>query len=180
MNHYATISAALDVYGIDPDKRREALSALAELEKAASVPAKYLLHIDGNETDRTISPPVNNEHMPPGASWKPLYAAPPIPPAIAAATPVPAVEVSDEMCERAFEQYALSPARISRAEIGRDLIAAVQAELGPALGLSVWREPTDAECRLMESLLARMNLRLDTSYGRDIFDCVHEVMGGGK
>lgn len=37
MNHYATIRAALDVYGIDPDKRREALSALAELEEAVTI-----------------------------------------------------------------------------------------------------------------------------------------------
>lgn len=68
------------------------------------------------------------------------------PAAIAAAPQLVAGEVTDDVAARVLTHFSNFPVRLSNAQNGRDMIAAVRSELGPALGL-VTREPTDEQCR---------------------------------
>ena len=52
-----------------------------------------------------------------------------------AAAPQPQIVVTDEMCERVSRSFDAMPIRAIHREYGRDMIAAVQSELGPQLGL---------------------------------------------
>ena len=68
------------------------------------------------------------------------------PAAIAAAPQLVAGEVTDDVAARVLTHFSNFPVRLSNAQNGRDMIAAVRSELGPALGLVEIREPTPEEC----------------------------------
>lgn len=189
-NHYETIRAALEgarttaricVLGGLAKETDDALSALAELEKAASEPAltrHSLVMVPVTPTDAMINAA--------------CYLLPSVPRvcmddaierAIAAAPPVPTVEVTSELCLRVNRRWMREPG-ITDEDCGREMIAAVQAELGPALGLTAWREPTEEECERIYSFWISAEGCIGRTpgerMGRIMFAAVREVMGGGE
>ena len=86
----------------------------------------------------------------------------------AAAPKFEAVEVDDAMAARVELAY------IDNGDHGRAMIAAVRAELGPALGLVEMREPTDGECKMIASDYFSKSAGADS--GRAMFRAVCGVM----
>ena len=196
-NPYATIRAALalvrEPYGTAGHAELQiALAKLAELEKAASEPVMYqYLHPWGGEKIWREEPYWNGNIS---IVSRPLYAATQIP---NTAAPQAQVAVSDEMCERVFTAYlnhGIFNGFSDTLKNGRAMIEVVQSELGPALGMTAWREPTEEECVKMCSILTDWEVRRNDGFslspqgitqaqearGRAIFEAVREVMGGGE
>lgn len=109
-----------------------------------------------------------------------------VPDAIAAAiaaAPQPRVAVSGELALRVNRRWMREPG-VTHEDYGREMIAAVQAELGPTLGLFAWQEPSKDECNAIHAAYNRSwsaNLNsAEIHPGRAMFAAVKEVMGGGK
>jgi len=119
----------------------DALAALAELERAASEPVAYQYahpYFGGGKIWRQEQR--WNGHTSDEA--RALYAAPPAPVA-----EIREVEITDAMALRISEKYhGIQFEADFSVGLGRDMIAAVRAELCPALGLVELKEPTPEEC----------------------------------
>ena len=109
-----------------------------------------------------------------------------VPDAIAAAiaaAPQPRVAVSGELALRVNRRWMREPG-VTHEDYGREMIAAVQAELGPTLGLFAWQEPSKDECNAIHAAYNRSwsaNLNsAEIHPGRAMFAAVREVMGGGE
>lgn len=109
-----------------------------------------------------------------------------VPDAIAAAiaaAPQPRVAVSGELALRVNRRWMREPG-VTYEDYGREMIAAVQAELGPTLGLFAWQEPSKDECNAIHAAYNRSwsaNLNsAEIHPGRAMFAAVREVMGGGE
>lgn len=204
MNPYATIRAALELAGeyirsdlasergafeghegvsrideikIDLANNADALTALAELERAASEPVAYQYahpYFGGGKIWRQEQR--WNGHTSDEA--RALYAAPPAPVA-----EIRDVVVTDEMCDRAYigkwrgvpELIGHEPDDEDR-QWSREWLEAWRSELGPALGLVEIREPTPEECERICTEYERLLMREGTCGGRDAFDAVRAVM----
>ena len=150
----------IDEIKADLANNAAALAALAELEKAAADPVGVLIQeIDG-------SPGVVWADVP---AWGTrLYAAPPAPVA-----EIREVAVTDEMVLRISEKYhGIQFESDFSVRLGRDMISAVRAELGPALGLVELKEPSPEECERICTEYERLLMREGTCGGRDAFDAV--------
>lgn len=82
--------------------------------------------------------------------------------------------VTDDVAARVLTHFSNFPVRLSNAQNGRDMIAAVRSELGPALGLVEIREPTPEKCDRIKD--AWINRQRCGDFGRAMFDAVHAVM----
>lgn len=96
--------------------------------------------------------------------------------AIAAAPQFVAGEFTDEVAARVLTHFSNFPVRLTNAQNGHDMIAAVRSELGPALGLVEIREPTPEECERICTEYERLLMREGTCGGRDAFDAVRAVL----
>jgi len=183
MNAYTKIRAALE-WGEGPIFV-EALAALAELERAASGPVAWMWNDElgiphasaGSKKPVWLESSASAEYIK-QANLRPLYAAPPAP-----VSEIREVEVTDEMAERAYiSKWRGVPELIDHEpddedrQWAREWLSAWRAELGPTLGLVELKEPTPEECRRIENQFILMNMRLETSPGRDVFDSVRAVM----
>jgi len=168
-NNIAKIRAAIDVYGIDPDKRREALAALAELEKSAADPVAWMY--DKGDEEGLVTPfnPLTTPGHGGRKNIRPLYAAPPAP----VAEIREGVDVTRPMCHGAWALFWSEPNTGDSCDQARRWLEAWRAELGPALGLVEIREPTVGECERIDSMYASLDR---TSHGRAMFDAVRAVM----
>lgn len=176
MNAYSKLRAALELAtGGRPSNiaaKQEALSALAELERAAKEPVATLVGFDvesGQPVD--IAWHVDCASFNSGDK---LYTTPP--PAPVADTRE-AMDVDDAMCERIYRQYSGVPARQTRAATVRDIIAIIRAELGPTLGMVTLREPTPEECeQIAHEFYGVSPENMSELCGRVMFGVVRDVM----
>ena len=174
----AKIRAALQYHAdCDCEKAQEALTTLAELEKAAAEPVAYQYahpYFGGGKIWREEQR--WNGHTSDEA--RALYTTPP------PAKPAPqfvAGEFTDEVAARVLTHFSNFPVRLTNAQNGHDMIAAVRSELGPALGLVEIREPTPGECiAINEHVLRAHGIEGCGAVlnGRVIFDAVAKWLKG--
>ena len=156
----------------------EALATLAELERAAKEPVAWMWNDElgiphasaGSKRPVWLESSASAEYIK-QANLRPLYAAPPAPVA-----EIREVVVTDEMCARVGDAWYAGFGNRAAMASGRDMIAAVRAELGPALGLVELKWPTPEECERICTEYERLLMREGTCGGRDAFDAVRAVM----
>ena len=187
MSEYETIRKALELghmlVGLNSRPVFEAgKAALATIEARAREPVAWRLMLSGEAFSYRESIP-DLSKLPKwresGIDWQPLYAAPPAPVA-----EIRDVEVTDEMCGRVCDAWYAGRGNRNRtaATSGREMIAAVRSELGPALGLVEIREPSDGECReIADSFLESVAIaRRGVRTGRAMFNAVKKWQEGLK
>lgn len=174
-NPYEAIRAALEIVRDEgwATIADAALLKLDELERAASEPVAYQYahqYFGGAKIWRQEQR--WNGHTSDEA--RALYAAPPAPVA-----EIREVVVTDAVARKVFNAWIDARWRLNEgqdAKYGHAMIAAVRAELGPALGLVEIREPTPEECERICTEYERLLMREGTCGGRDAFDAVRAVM----
>lgn len=94
-----------------------------------------------------------------------------------AAAPQPQVAVTDAICDRVADRINHGAFEARPWAIAKRYLEEFQSELGPALGLAAWREPTDVECA---AIVKAYHADPESSFGRAMFNAVKEVLGGGE
>ena len=178
MNAYEKIREC--IYHPNVAKEDQALAALSELERAAAEPVAWMWedmlgisHTYVSSKRPTWPDAGASPEMAVAINVRPLYTAPPAPVA-----EIRAAVVTDELGKKVYEKWIRLPRRIDcsfAVSHGIDMIAAVRAELGPALGLVELKEPTPEECeRILDIWVCGSGENVDA--GRAMFDACRAVM----
>lgn len=163
----------------------EALAALAEMERAAAEPVAWMWEDMLGISHAYVSPKRPtwpdagaSPEMAVAINVRPLYAAPPTP-----AAEIREVEVTDEMCNRAYiSKWRGVPELIDHEpddedrQWAREWLSAWRAELGPALGLVELKEPTPEELKRIAAEYQSRQHFADTCIWRDMYDAVRAVL----
>ena len=155
---------------------RDAIVALAELEKAAAEPVAWMWDDEigvphasaGSKKPVWLESSASAEYIK-QANLRPLYAAPPAP--VAEIREV--VVVTRPMCHGAWARFWSESNSGDSCDQAMRWLEAWRAELGPTLGLVELKEPTPEECERIDRLYAASDR---TSHGRAMFNACRAVM----